>query len=156
MDVLIRFSAAAALITAVCLLLRRSNPELQVPLAAAGCALALGMALKLLSPVREFLERAAALSGLSDAYFLPVAKCVVIGIVAKGAADLCRDGGQELQRPQQHEGAARRGQRHLQLGIAPAQQQADRGDQRRGGGKPDQQLHRFTARRAPAPGGTTR
>ena len=94
MDVLIRFSAAAALITAVCLLLRRSNPELQVPLAAAGCALVLGMALKLLSPVREFLERAAALSGLSDAYFLPVAKCVVIGIVAKGAADLCRDGGQ--------------------------------------------------------------
>ena len=94
MDVLIRFSAAAALITAVCLLLRRSNPELQVPLAAAGCALVLGMVLKLLSPVREFLERAAALSGLSDAYFLPVAKCVVIGIVAKGAADLCRDGGQ--------------------------------------------------------------
>ncbi len=94
MDVLIRFSAAAALITAVCLLLRRSNPELQVPLAAAGCVLVLGMALKLLSPVREFLERAAALSGLSDAYFLPVAKCVVIGIVAKGAADLCRDGGQ--------------------------------------------------------------
>ena len=94
MDVLIRFSAAAALITAVCLLLRRSNPELQVPLAAAGCALVLGMALKLLSPVREFLERAAALSGLSDAYLLPVAKCVVIGIVAKGAADLCRDGGQ--------------------------------------------------------------
>ena len=94
MDVLIRFSAAAALITAVCLLLRRSNPELQVPLAAAGCALVLGMALKLLSPVREFLERAAALSGLSDAYFLPVAKFVVIGIVAKGAADLCRDGGQ--------------------------------------------------------------
>ena len=67
MDVLIRFSAAAALITAVCLLLRRSNPELQVPLAAAGCALVLGMALKLLSPVREFLERAAALSGLSEA-----------------------------------------------------------------------------------------
>ena len=94
MDVLIRFSAAAALITAVCLLRRRRHAELQVPLAAAGCALVLGMALKLLSPVREFLERAAALSGLSDAYFLPVAKCVVIGIVAKGAADLCRDGGQ--------------------------------------------------------------
>ena len=94
MEVLIRFCAAAALITAVCLLLRRSNPELQVPLAAAGCALVLGMALKLLAPVRDFLERAAALSGRSGAYFLPVAECVVIGVVAKGAADLCRDGGQ--------------------------------------------------------------
>ena len=94
MELLIRFSAAAALITAVCLLLRRSNPELQVPLAAAGCAFVLLGTLKLLSPVRDFLERAATLSGLSGVYFLPVAKCVVIGIVAKGAADLCRDGGQ--------------------------------------------------------------
>ena len=94
MELLIRFSAAAALITAVCLLLRRSNPEMQVPLAAAGCALVLGMALKLSGPVRDFLERAAALSGLSGAYFLPVAKCVVIGVISKGAADLCRDGGQ--------------------------------------------------------------
>ena len=94
METLIRVSAAAALITAVCLLLRRSNPELQVPLAAAGCAFVLLLTLKLLAPVREFLERAAALSGLSEVYFLPVAKCVVIGVVAKGAADLCRDGGQ--------------------------------------------------------------
>ena len=69
MELLIRFSAAAALITAVCLLLRRSNPELQVPLAAAGCAFVLLGTLKLLSPVREFLERAAALSGLS--YSIP-------------------------------------------------------------------------------------
>ena len=49
---------------------------------------------RLRSPVRDFLERAAALSGLSDVYLLPVAKCVVIAILAKGAADLCRDGGQ--------------------------------------------------------------
>ena len=94
MGAFIRFAAAAILTAAVCLLLRRSNPELQVPLAALSCAFALYLTLELLAPVRVFLERAAALSGLSDVYLLPVAKCVVIAILAKGAADLCRDGGQ--------------------------------------------------------------
>lgn len=94
MDALLRIAAASALTTAVCLLLRRSNPELQLPLAAAACAFALLLTVRLLQPVRELFERAAALSGLSGAYLLPVAKCVVIGVVTKGAADLCRDGGQ--------------------------------------------------------------
>ena len=94
MAALVRFAAAAVLSAAVCLLLRRSNPELQIPLAAAACAFICFGTLRLLSPVRELLERAAALSGLSTAWFLPLAKCVVIGIVSKGAADLCRDGGQ--------------------------------------------------------------
>ena len=94
MGALLRFAAAAVLTTAVCLLLRRSNPELQVPLAALACAFALYLTMELLAPVRDFLERAAALSGIGDTYLLPVAKCVVIAVMAKGAADLCRDGGQ--------------------------------------------------------------
>ena len=94
MEQVIRFSAAALLATAVCLILRRSNPELQVPLAVALCAVVLAGAAALLGPVRDFLARTEALSGLDGAYFLPVVKCVVIGILSKGAADLCRDGGQ--------------------------------------------------------------
>ena len=94
MEQLIRFSAAALLATAVCLILRRSNPELQVPLAALVCAFVLSGAAALLCPVRELLEEAEALSGLGTVYFLPVAKCVAIGILSKGASDLCRDGGQ--------------------------------------------------------------
>ena len=94
MEVFARFAAAAALATAVCLLLRRSNPELQLPIAALVCAGLLLAALQLLSPVRELLERAAALSGLHAAYFYPLAKCTLIAVLAKGAADLCRDGGQ--------------------------------------------------------------
>ena len=94
MGPLLRFAAAAVLSAAVALLLRRSNPELQIPLAAAVCCFVLWGVLTLLAPVRTLLERAAALSGLSDVYFLPVAKCVVIAVVAKGASDLCRDGGQ--------------------------------------------------------------
>ena len=94
MEQVIRFAAAALLGTAVCLLLKKSNPELQVPLAAAVCAFTLWGAAGLLKPVKEFLQRAEGLSALSGAYFLPVAKCVVIGILSHGAAELCRDGGQ--------------------------------------------------------------
>ena len=94
MGTLLRFAAAAVLAAAAALLLRRSNPELQIPLAAAVCVFVLWGTLKLLEPVRLLLERAAALSGLGGVYFLPIAKCAVIGIVTKGAADLCRDGGQ--------------------------------------------------------------
>lgn len=94
MEQLIRFSAVALLATAVCLILRRSNPELQVPMAALVCAFVLSGAAVLLRPVRELLKSAEAFSGLGGAYYLPVAKCVAIGILAKGASDLCRDGGQ--------------------------------------------------------------
>lgn len=94
MEQVIRFSAAALLATAVCLLLRRSNPELQLPLALLLCVAVLAGAAALLGPVRDFLIRTEVLSGLSSAYFLPVVKCVAIGILSKGAADLCRDGGQ--------------------------------------------------------------
>jgi hypothetical protein len=55
MDVVIRISAVALLATAAALLLRRSNPELSVPLAAAACCIALSVAAVLLRPVRELL-----------------------------------------------------------------------------------------------------
>jgi len=94
MGELCRFAAAALAATALCLLLRRSNPELQVPLGAALCCFVLWGAVTMLSPARELLERLIRLSGLGSAYLLPVAKCVAIGILSKTAADLCRDGGQ--------------------------------------------------------------
>lgn len=84
----------ALLATATALLLRRSNPELALPLAAAVCAFALALTAELLRPLRELLEELETLSGLSSAYFLPVLKCVAIGIAARLGADLCRDGGQ--------------------------------------------------------------
>ena len=94
MEQLIRFAAAALLGTAVCLLLKKSNPELQVPLAAAVCTFVLWGGTALLRPLREFLQKAEGLSALSGAYFSPVVKCVAIGILSRGAAELCRDGGQ--------------------------------------------------------------
>ena len=94
MEVVIRIAACALLATACVLLLRRSNPEFAVPLGAAVCAFSLCAMSGALRPVKELLDEVEAMSGLSSAYFLPVLKCVGIGITAKAAADLCRDGGQ--------------------------------------------------------------
>jgi len=82
------------LATAVSLILKKSNPELQVPLAAAVLCFVLSTAGVLIQPVMALVQEAEALSGLSSAYFQPVIKCVVIGVLAKLGADLCRDGGQ--------------------------------------------------------------
>ena len=94
MDVVVRIAAAALLSAAVALLLRRSDPELVIPLSAAVWGFALLCLSGLLEPVRALLERSRSLSGLSAAYFVPVLKCAAIGVTAKAAADLCRDSGQ--------------------------------------------------------------
>ena len=94
MAVLLRIAAAALLASAVTALLRRSNPELGVPLAAAVWGFALLCLLSLLTPLREVMERSRSLSGVDAAYFAPVVKCVFIGVAARAAADLCRDSGQ--------------------------------------------------------------
>ena len=94
MEQLIRYAAVALLAACVCMILKKSNPEFQIPLAAAVCIFVLAGTAVMLEPLRELLAKAETLSGLSGAYFLPVAKCVAIGILSKGAADLCRDSGQ--------------------------------------------------------------
>lgn len=94
MEVVVKIAAVSLLGTCTALLLRRSNPELAVPLGAVVCVFALFALCGVLEPIRDFLDEVQSLSGLSSVYFLPVLKCVAIGIAAKVAADLCRDGGQ--------------------------------------------------------------
>ena len=94
MEVLIRIAAAGLLGSVTALLLKRRAPELSVPLSAAVCAFGIFAAAGLLGDVLDLLREAMALSGLSELYFLPVLKCVALGLVSKTAADLCRDAGQ--------------------------------------------------------------
>lgn len=94
MEVLIKTAAAAVVASAVCLLLRRSNAEMAVPVSVAVCAGAVVLSAGLLRPVMELLGSAREMSGLSDALFYPVIKSVGIGICTRISADLCRDSGQ--------------------------------------------------------------
>lgn len=94
MELVGKIAAAALFAALIVLLLRRSNPELAVPLSAVVCVFAFGAVLAVLQPVVELLVEAERMSGLSAVYFRPVIKCVAIGIISKAAADLCRDSAQ--------------------------------------------------------------
>lgn len=94
MDTVAKIAAAAVLASAVCLLLKRSNPEMGLPLSLVVCAGGFAVAAGLLGPILELLDAARRLSGLSDTLFYPVVKGVGIGICSKLGAEICRDSGQ--------------------------------------------------------------
>ena len=90
----LKLAVLAVFGTVAALLIRRSNAEMAAALAIAVCAAALYTAARLIEPVLAFAERARALTGLSGTVFSPVLKCLGISLVARVAADVCRDGGQ--------------------------------------------------------------
>jgi len=90
----VKLVAAAVLACTVSLLLKKSNPELSLPLSLGVCAGGFVLALGILEPVVELLDKARKLSGLSDAMFYPVVKSVGIALCAKLGCELCRDSGQ--------------------------------------------------------------
>ena len=94
METLVKISAAAILSCAVCLLLKKSNPELAIPLSLAVCAGAFILSSGFLSAILSFMEKLRGLSGLTEALFYPVVKSVGIGICAKLASEVCKDSGQ--------------------------------------------------------------
>ena len=94
MEVLIKTAAAAIVASLVCLLLKRSNPEMCVPLSVAVCVGAMLLSAGLLRPLLELLVRAGEMGGVSAAIFYPVMKSVGIGICTRVAADICKDSGQ--------------------------------------------------------------
>lgn len=93
-EVVVRVCALAAFGTLAALLIRRTNPETGLALQLAVCAAVLLAGTRLLEPVTELMTEAKALTGLSEAVFTPVIKCIFIALASRCAADLCRDGGQ--------------------------------------------------------------
>ncbi len=89
-----KIGGAAVLASALCLLLKKSNPEMALPLALLVSVGAFAVAAGLLQPILKLLEGARRLSGLSDALFYPVVKSVGIGVCAKLACEICKDSGQ--------------------------------------------------------------
>lgn len=89
-----KIGAAAVMASAVCMLLKKSNPEMGLPLALLVCVGGFAVTAGLLGPILGLVESAKRLCGLSDALFYPVVKSVGIGICAKLASELCKDSGQ--------------------------------------------------------------
>ena len=85
--------AAGVCAALLALVVRRHNAELALCLTLAGCAAVLVAALGLAGGLRDALERAREMSGLSGALFSPVVKCAAIGVVCRIGSDECRDAG---------------------------------------------------------------
>ena len=85
--------AAGVCAALLALVVRRHNAELALCLTLAGCAAVLAAALGLAGGLRDALERAREMSGLSGALFSPVVKCAAIGVVCRIGSDECRDAG---------------------------------------------------------------
>ena len=94
MELVIKAAVVGAAGTILTLLLKKNSPELALLLTFAVGLVVLALALNMFSGLREVIDLAADLTGLSPAVLLPVLKCVGIGILSKLASDLCRDGGQ--------------------------------------------------------------
>ena len=86
--------AVAAVCAILCAVLRRYCPDYAAILSIFCCAAAVMAALRMLSPVFDFLTRLQALTGLEPALFTPLLKTAAIGILAQISGSFCQDAGE--------------------------------------------------------------
>lgn len=94
MDIIIK-AAAVALISCVCvLIIKGANPGGAYLLSVCSAVILMLGAALLLSQIAELINALIERSGLSPALFLPVIKCIGIGIIVNIVSGLCKDAGQ--------------------------------------------------------------
>ncbi len=94
MDIIIKCASAALLSCIICLLIKRTNPEMSVVLSAAAIVIILTAAMSFASSITELAAAVKKISGSADVMITPVLKCVGIGAVTKISTELCRDASQ--------------------------------------------------------------
>ena len=94
MDVIIKCAAAALLSCLICLLIKRTNPEMSMVLGAGAIVIIITAAMSYASSLIELAAAVKNLCGSADVLIGPVLKCVGIGAVTKISTELCRDSSQ--------------------------------------------------------------
>jgi len=87
-------AAAALFSAAICLLIKRTNPEISILLSAAAIVVIVAAALHFAQGLRELTAMIKNYVGGANMYIAPVLKCVGIGAVTKIGVELCRDASQ--------------------------------------------------------------
>ena len=80
MELLIKASAVGIAAGLICLVIKKSNPELS--------------AVSFTAPLRELAELIKSMTSSGELFIAPVMKCAAIAIVTKLASELCRDSSQ--------------------------------------------------------------
>lgn len=94
MEIIIRSTAAALAASAMCLMIKRSNPELSLLLGICTASIILASVLRAADSIRELTDTVRSLTGLNGKYMLPVLKCTAISITTKIGTSICRDASQ--------------------------------------------------------------
>ena len=94
MDVIIKCAAAALLSCLICLLIKRTNPEMSMVLGAGAIVMIIPAAIGFASSLLELAAAVRNMCGSADVLISPVLKCVGIGAVTKISAELCKDSSQ--------------------------------------------------------------
>ena len=94
METIIKCGALALTVTAVCLLIKRINPELSLLLGAAACVMIALVGFRLGESLTELAATVRTMIGAANTNIAPVFKCVAIAAVTKLAGELCRDASQ--------------------------------------------------------------
>lgn len=87
-------AASALLSTVICLLIKRTNPEMSILLSAAAIVVITVAAMSFARSIRELSAMVKTIVGSSNVLIAPVLKCVGIGAVTKITAELCKDASQ--------------------------------------------------------------
>ena len=91
MEIIIKSAGAAIFSSAVCILIKKHNPELSFAISTALTTLIFLASTSLLSCVRELVSCVVDMLGADTTLIRPILKCMGIGYISKFSADICRD-----------------------------------------------------------------
>ena len=94
MDIMLKCAAAALLATVICLLIKRTNPEMSMLLSTGASVVIMTAAMGFARSITELAAMVKTMTEDSDVMIVPVLKCVGIGAVTRISAELCRDAAQ--------------------------------------------------------------
>jgi stage III sporulation protein AD len=95
MELMLKAAAASLLSAAIALLIRRHNPETALMLAAITALCILAASLGVVNGFQALRDQVRRMLGeKSELLLTPLVKCLAISVVAKFAAEMCRDSGQ--------------------------------------------------------------
>ena len=94
MELLIKASAVGIAAGLICLVIKKSNPELSAVLGAAAAVSICFAAVSFTAHLRELAELIKSMTSSGELFIAPVMKCAAIAIVTKLASELCRDSSQ--------------------------------------------------------------
>ncbi len=94
MDIMLKCAAAALLATVICLLIKRTNPEMSMLLSTGAIVVIMTAAMGFARSITELAAMVKTMTEDSDVMIVPVLKCVGIGAVTRISAELCRDAAQ--------------------------------------------------------------